>query len=104
MIVSLAGEWDIYRRDELRQRLEPAYDESFVIVDLTAAKYATSTLISALAVAQQHRKKRGLPAAGIAVKSAFLRRLLEITGLDVVSPIYDSVEKALSDAERSMRA
>lgn len=100
MVVSLAGEWDIYRRDELRTLLEPAYDERQVILDLMTAKYVTSTLIGALIVAQKHREESGLPRAMLAVKSAFVRRLLGVTGLDALFPIYESIEDALRASSR----
>ena len=32
MVISLAGEWDIYRREELQGRLEPALSEDQVIL------------------------------------------------------------------------
>lgn len=95
MVVSLAGEWDIYRREELRNRLEPAYYEREVIFDLTAAKYVTSTLICALIVAHKHRREQHMPSAIVAVRSAFVRRLLGATGLDGLFPIYESVEDAV---------
>lgn len=95
MVISLAGEWDIYRRDELRSRLDPAYYEREVVLDLTAAKYVTSTLICALVVAHKHREGKSMPRAALAVKSAFVRRLLSATGLDGLFPIYDSVEDAV---------
>ncbi|HLI97758.1 MAG TPA: STAS domain-containing protein [Candidatus Baltobacteraceae bacterium] len=95
MVVSLAGEWDIYRRDELRTQLEPAYFERLIILDLTTAKYVTSTLICALILAHKHRQDRKLPQALLAVKSAFVRRLLKATGLDDFFPIFESVEDAL---------
>lgn len=95
MVISLAGEWDIYRRDELRSLLEPAYYERRVVLDLTAAKYVTSTLICALIVVHKHRQEQLLPLAVLAVKSAFVRRLLSATGLDGLFPICESVEDAL---------
>jgi anti-anti-sigma factor len=95
MVVSLAGEWDIYRREELRQRLQPAYDEQQVILDLMAAKYVTSTLICALIVVHKHRENRGLPRAVLAVRSAFVRRLLAATGIDGLFAIFDNIEDAL---------
>lgn len=94
MVISLAGEWDIYRREELRSRLDPAYREREVVLDLTTAKYVTSTLMCALVVAHKHRDGLGLPPAVLAVRSAFVRRLLSATGLDGLFPIYDSVEDA----------
>lgn len=98
MVVSLAGEWDIYRREELRNRLEPAYYERQVVFDLTAAKYVTSTLICALIVAHRHREEQRLPPAMVAVTSAFVRRLLGATGLDGLFPIFENVEDALRAA------
>lgn len=101
MVISLAGEWDIYRRDELLSRLEPAYYECEVVLDLTSAKYVTSTLICALVVAHKHRESSGMPRAALAVKSAFVRRLLAATGLDALFPIYESVEEALGTNRKS---
>lgn len=101
MVISLAGEWDIYRRDELRSRLEPAYHDREIVLDLTAAKYVTSTLICALVVAHKHRESSGMPLAALAVKSAFVRRLLSATGLDALFPIYESVEEALGGTRKS---
>ena len=97
MVISLAGEWDIYRREELRGRLEPAKSEPHVVLDLTTAKYITSTLIGELIITQRHRQECRLPDLTLAVKSAFVRRLLGATGLDEMFPIYDSVEEALAD-------
>lgn len=99
MVVSLAGEWDIYRQEELRRRLERAYDEAEVIFDLSAAKYVTSTFICALLEAHRYRTERGLPPAMLAVRSAFVRRLLTATGVDECFPIYESVAHAV----RSLR-
>jgi anti-anti-sigma factor len=99
MVISLAGEWDIYRRQELQRRLRPAYEHGSVVLDLTAAKFITSTLICALILAHKHREKHGMPRAALAVKSAFVRRLLTATGLDGFFPIYDSVELAVLDEE-----
>jgi anti-anti-sigma factor len=97
MVISLAGEWDIYRREELRHRLEPAYNEARVILDLTTAKFVTSTLICALVLVHKHRETQAMTPAILAVRSAFVRRLLGATGLEGLFPIYDSVEAALSD-------
>lgn len=99
MVISLAGEWDIYRVRELRDRLEPAYSQPEVVLDLTSAKYVTSSLISALVLAHKHRAAQGMPAAAIAVRSAFVRRLLTVTGVDELYPIYENVDEALQTAE-----
>ncbi len=95
MIVSLAGEWESYRSDELRERLEPAYSHAEVLLDLTAAKYVTSTLVGALVTAHEHRQAQGLPRMSVAIESAFVRRLFVATGLDEFFAIYKSLDEAL---------
>ncbi len=95
MIVSLAGEWESYRSDELRERLEPAYSHAEVLLDLTAAKYVTSTLVGALVTAHEHRQAQGLPRMSVAIESAFVRRLFVATGLEEFFAIYKSLDEAL---------
>jgi anti-anti-sigma regulatory factor len=68
-----------------------------MVLDLTAAKYITSTLICALVLAHKDRERNGMPPAVLAVKSAFVRRLLAATGVEGLFPIYDSVEEALKN-------
>ncbi|HEV3155521.1 MAG TPA: STAS domain-containing protein [Candidatus Baltobacteraceae bacterium] len=97
MVISLAGEWDIYRREELADRLRPALSEPHVVFDLTTAKYITSTLICALILTHKERSQHEMPPMSLAVKSAFVKRLLGATGLEAIFPIYDSVEDALGD-------
>ena len=99
MVISLAGEWDIYQAAELRERLNPAYSERNVVLDLTGAKYVTSSLISALVVAHKHRQLKGYKPAALAVRSAFVRRLLTVTGVDEMLPIYESVDEALESGQ-----
>lgn len=101
MIISLAGEWDIYRREELHGRLEPAASQALVVLDLTSAKFITSTLICALIVTHKKRQAAQLPRLRLAVTSAFVRRLLAATGLEGMFPIYDSVDTALADHTES---
>lgn len=89
----------MYQAAELRQRLEPAYKQAEVVIDLTGAKYVTSSLITALALAHKHRLAQGMSPAALAVGSAFVRRLLAVTGLDAMFPIYESVGEALQSAQ-----
>jgi hypothetical protein len=42
-----------------------------------------------------------MPRAALAVKSAFVRRLLSATGLDGLFPIYESVEEAVGTTRKS---
>lgn len=99
MVISLAGEWDIYQAPELRERLQPAYTQADVVLDLTGAKYVSSSLISALVIAHKHRISNGMRPASLAVKSAFVQRLLNLTGLTDLFPTFESVELALESGQ-----
>lgn len=97
MVISLAGEWDIYRCEELQRHLRGAYEEPEVVVlDLTGAKYVTSTLIGALVKLQRHREQGQMLPAVLAVRSPFVRRLLAVTGIEELYDIYESLEEALA--------
>lgn len=104
MVISLAGEWDIYRRDELQERLLPAESEERAILDLTLAKYVTSTLICALILTHKVRETRRLPHLRLCVTSAFVRRLLGATGLEGMFPIHDSVAAAIDADSGALKA
>lgn len=99
MVISLAGEWDIYRREELERHLHGAYESPEVVLDLTGAKYVTSTLIGALVKLQSQREQREMLPAVLAVRSPFVRRLLAVTGVEEIYTIYDSLEEAVAAPE-----
>ncbi len=103
MIVSLAGEWDVSRREELHERLQPAFYHPAIVLDLSAAKYVTTTLITALVKVHAQRLRRKLPAARLAVGSAFVRGLLVETGVADRFCIYDTLERAVADGKRRYR-
>ena len=77
--------------------LEPAAREANVILDLTNAKYVSSTLVMALVVLHEHRAERGMPTMIIVVKSAFVRRLLNLTGLEAFFRIRETIEEGLAE-------
>ena len=96
-IVRLEGDWDISRRDELEQLLEPAYSwPGAVILDMAAVDYADSTILAALVVLRNRRRSKGLPLPSLVVGSRQVRRLLSISGLNEAFPCYETVDAALA--------
>ena len=105
--VTVRGEHDIYTAPALRDRLDEALDgePTGVIVDLSAATFLDSSILGALLEARRQALERTIgyvvclgdtPEPGVA-------RILEITGLVPVFPVYWSCDEALV-AARSARA
>lgn len=100
LIVTLSGDLDIFREDELRAALEPTYDVAAVVIDFTAVPYIDSTALGALVRMRRIRGERGFPAAKLVMPSRHLRRILEITALGEMWPIFETLDEALTSFER----
>ena len=94
LIVTLAGEWDIYRRSELEALMRPALDHARVVLDLSAVTYADSTILSVLASLRKARLERGFAASAL-IPSPSIERLLAITRMNRLWPCFGTLEKAL---------
>lgn len=94
-VITLDGDWDIARRDELEGLLKTAYEwRGDLIVDMHSVSYADSTILAALIVLRNRRRTKGLPLPSLVVGSRQVRRLLTIAGLGEAFPLYDSLEQA----------
>ena len=100
-VVSINGEHDLSTIDDLQQTLAEAATASAMVVDLTGAAFIDSAVLGALIAS--HREAvdadRGWSlvvgnGAGTAV-----RRILDLTGLDAVLPMYAGQEEALAASE-----
>lgn len=96
LIIVLEGEWDVYRVDELRRRLEPAYETPNVVLDLSQADYIDSTSLGALVHLRKERDGRALGLAKIVISSPLVRRIFRIVRLDEAWPTYQTLEEALA--------
>ena len=97
-IVTLDGEWDIARREELQKLLEPSYETpGEVILDLRTVTYADSTILAGLIVARNRRRGKGYPVPRLVIGSRQLRRLFAIAGLDDAFPIYETLDEAVAE-------
>lgn len=95
-VVTLDGDWDVYRRDELADLLAGAYDRKRVVVDLTTTRYIDSTALGLFAAMRKQRRARGFSPARIVAPSEQIRRLLEIVKFNRIFSIHETVEIAIA--------
>ena len=98
VVLTLAGELDLYNADEVRGALlEACADEPQVlVVDLEAVRFIDSTALGVLIEARSRMTDRSgfrLAAPGLET-----RRALEVSGLDRHFLIHDTVAEALEAA------
>ena len=93
-VVSLAGDWDIGRRDELRTLLEASQDAVHLILDLRETTYIDSTALTELVRHYKARASRGLPVARYVDPTPSVRRILDLVSLSKVFQLYGSMEAA----------
>ncbi len=94
VVVSLAGELDLYNANAVREALLECCAESpeRLIVDLSAVKFIDSTALGVLIEARTRlANKKGFLLAAPGLET---RRALEISGLDRHFSVHDSLEQA----------
>jgi anti-sigma B factor antagonist len=98
VIVSLAGELDLYNADEVRRALLEACaaEPEVLVVDLGEVRFIDSTALGVLIEARSRmpdRKGFRLAAPGLET-----RRALEVSGLDRHFLVHETVPEALQAA------
>jgi anti-sigma B factor antagonist len=98
IVVSLAGELDLYNASGVREALLECCAESpeRLIVDLSAVRFIDSTALGVLIEARTRlANRRGFMLAAPGLET---RRALEISGLDRHFSVHESVEQARTAA------
>lgn len=98
-LISIAGDLDIAGTDRLRQVLETAVAdrEHPVVVDLTDCDFIDSAGLSTLLAAARPRAKEADLAIAAAAESE-TRRMLDLTGISLTLPTFDTVDEATAAA------
>lgn len=97
-VVVASGEIDLYTSPELREALADAAQSSDrVILDLTDVTFLDSTGMGVMVGAMHHGNGRRAGSLCLVGPAAMVRRVLEITHLNDLFPIYGSLEEALKD-------
>ena len=91
-VMSIKGEIDISTASTFETELTRAGDAKSVVVDLSKCRYLDSSAISA--IFRVHRKTGGR--MRLVVTNKMVRRVVEVTKLDTVIPVYSSLEEALA--------
>jgi anti-sigma B factor antagonist len=96
VVVEVQGEVDMFTAPKLRERLVATVDQGSyrIIVDLTGVSFMDSTGLGTLVGSLKRVKEHDGVLALVCSQRAVLR-VLTITGLTNVFPIYDSIERAL---------
>jgi anti-sigma B factor antagonist len=98
VVVSLAGELDLYNANTVREALLECCAEApeRLVVELSAVKFIDSTALGVLIEARTRlANRRGFLLAAPGLET---RRALEISGLDRHFAVHESLEQALSAA------
>lgn len=101
-IISLAGDWDIFERADLRQRLIPACTVESCIVDFTGFHCGDATFLDELVYMLKARRAKGFgpPMFVITPGEHMLLKVLSLTHLINAWPIFESLEAAAAAAEQ----
>jgi anti-sigma B factor antagonist len=95
-IVTAVGEVDVSTAPKLRQSLHDQLKAALVVVDLSEVTFLDSTglgvLVSAL---RRKREQEAGDAFRLVVSRPQVSKVLEVTGLTSVFPIYRTLEEAL---------
>jgi anti-sigma B factor antagonist len=94
--VSVVGEADLYTAPELKEALTTAIDGGArgVLVDLSETTFIDSTTLGVLMGGVRRLRTVGGEIA-IVCRDANIRKIFEITLLDRIFPIFDSLENGL---------
>ncbi len=100
VIVTVAGEVDVYTAPQLRSVLEEraAADQTRIIVDLQGVGFLDSTGLGVLVGRLKAVRKLGGTLSVVCTDERILR-LFAITGLDQVLPVHDTVDTALASVD-----
>jgi anti-anti-sigma regulatory factor len=97
-VISLAGDWDVFGRSELRRRLAPALTADSCIVDFTGFHCGDASFLDELVYMRKVRKAQGRSCEVLVIRpaDAIVRKVLQLTQLAGVWPIYESMDAAVA--------
>lgn len=93
-VLILKGEVDVYTTPQMKEHLSSLIQQGAkqIVVDLSNVSYFDSTALGAL-IGALHRLKEHEGNILIAGASARVKRVFEITGLDKVFDMYETIEQ-----------
>lgn len=100
--VTLAGELDISRKQELRDALRSAASGDAVLLDLSKVTWADSTALAELLRFCTDLERRNVPVALLVVAPQF-NRVIEYAGLRTTFRVFDRRDDAIGYLDKPSR-
>ena len=100
-VITLEGEWDLSRGDELRRRLERGAAHRDMVLDFSRLTYIDSTCIGALMRLRTQRVAKGWHAGQAILPSGHVLRILHICNFQELWSICESLDEALRSQTHS---
>jgi anti-sigma B factor antagonist len=94
-VVTIRGELDLNGADAVRASLERAEPGRRLVIDLSDCAFIDSTGLATI-VHVSRRRRDGAAAVTLVCPAGEVRKLLEISALDLTFPVVDRLEQALS--------
>jgi anti-sigma B factor antagonist len=100
VVVVLPAEIDVTNSDQVREQLIAAFapDVDLVIADLTSTGFCDSSGVHALMHAYERAAARDIRLWLAVPEAGSVRRVLELTGVGGLMPVYPSLQEAMSAA------
>jgi anti-sigma B factor antagonist len=99
LVVTVTGEIDLFTVDRLRAAVAAGFDElrdgEILVIDLTEVTFLASQGLQALVDVTQAAQRRREPLRIVVDHNRPVIRPIEVTGLDEVLALFDTVEDAL---------
>jgi anti-sigma B factor antagonist len=95
-VLVFEGEYDLSLRKRMRHDIDSVRNEKNVILDLSAVSYCEASCLAEFVLLARDRDEQGASPVML-VPSAAIRRLFEITRLDGLFTIVESVADAVRD-------
>lgn len=94
-VITLEGEWDLSRGEELRRRLERGADHSDLVLDFSRLTYLDSTCIGMLMRLRTQRVAKGWRPGRAVLPNGPVLRVLQICNFEELWTICGSLDEAL---------
>lgn len=93
--ITLCGEFDLFRKEELAATLRQAEGAAVVVLDLAETTFVDATALSSLLVLRKKLRESGGSVHVIGARP-HIRKLFAITGIDKVFEIHDQAAPLLA--------
>lgn len=96
-VITLEGEWDLSRGNELRRHIERAVAHPRVVLDLSRVSYVDSHCVGMLVRMRTQRVAKGYEPSRLVLPGGNVNKILGLLGAYTLWSVCDSLDQALAD-------